>query len=174
MVLCVYFVVYYSLLYCILSHAYIINICILYTLHLTLYTHTYTIYTLQVGQPHYDFKQLEASVTYEGGSGAEQDTNRHTWDSTHPIIQNFWSIIHSLTLEQKQKFLLFVTGSSKSPIGGLAKLGMKIQRMGPDSELLPTSHTCFNTLLLPEYNSIEKLKDRLIKAINECEGFGLK
>ena len=51
---------------------------------------------------------------------------------------------------------------------------MKIQRMGPDSELLPTSHTCFNTLLLPEYNSMEKLKDRLIKAINECEGFGLK
>ena len=66
------------------------------------------------------------------------------------------------------------TGSNKAPIGGLGKLGFIIQRMGPDSNLLPTAHTCFDIILLPEYNSREKTKERLMIAINECEGFGLK
>jgi hypothetical protein len=43
-----------------------------------------------------------------------------------------------------------------------------------DTNSLPTSHTCFNTLLLPEYSSEEKLRERLTTAIRECEGFGLK
>lgn len=39
---------------------------------------------------------------------------------------------------------------------------------------LPTSHTCFNTLLLPSYRSKEKLADRLRLAILNSEGFGLE
>lgn len=38
---------------------------------------------------------------------------------------------------------------------------------------LPTSHTCFNVLLLPEYSSKEKLKERLLKAITYAKGFGM-
>ena len=38
---------------------------------------------------------------------------------------------------------------------------------------LPTAHTCFNVLLLPEYESKEKLNDRLMKAINYSKGFGM-
>lgn len=38
---------------------------------------------------------------------------------------------------------------------------------------LPTSHTCFNALLLPEYSSKEKLKERLLKAITYAKGFGM-
>ena len=71
-------------------------------------------------------------------------------------------------------FYLFFVGSNKAPIGGLKNLGLKIHRMGPDSLNLPTAHTCFNALLLPEYNTKEKTKNCLLKAINECEGFGLK
>jgi HECT-domain (ubiquitin-transferase) len=29
-------------------------------------------------------------------------------------------------------------------------------------------------MLLPEYSSREKTKERVLKAITECEGFGLK
>ncbi len=120
---------------------------------------------LMVGQPHLDFKELEAHTAYVGEDG---------WDATHPTVRAFWSAVHELSLEDKQRLLLFATGSSRSPIGGLGKLGLKLQRAGPDSDHLPTAHTCFNTLLLPEYSSPEKLKDRLTKAISECEGFGLK
>ena len=38
---------------------------------------------------------------------------------------------------------------------------------------LPTAHTCFNALLLCEYSSKEKLKDRLLKAITHAKGFGM-
>jgi len=38
---------------------------------------------------------------------------------------------------------------------------------------LPTSHTCFNVLLLPDYSSKDKLRERLLKAITNCKGFGM-
>lgn len=66
------------------------------------------------------------------------------------------------------------TAQNSSPIGGLGALKCVIQRDGPDSSKLPTSHTCFNTLLLPEYASREKMADRLRLAILNAEGFGLE
>jgi ubiquitin-protein ligase E3 A len=46
----------------------------------------------------------------------------------------------------------------------------------PDLNLsfrLPTAHTCFNVLLLPDYSTKEKLKDRLEKAVDYSKGFGM-
>jgi len=40
---------------------------------------------------------------------------------------------------------------------------------------LPTSHTCFSALLVPDYGGdYDKLAERLGRAIIECEGFGLQ
>ena len=58
-------------------------------------------------------------------------------------------------------------------IGGLARLKLIISRNGPDTDRLPTAHTCFNAFLLPDYSSAEKLRERLLIAINNAEGFGL-
>jgi hypothetical protein len=49
-----------------------------------------------------------------------------------------------------------------------------LQRAGPDSEKLPTAHTCFNALLLPEYGSRGKLRAKLMTAIQNAQGFGLQ
>lgn len=38
---------------------------------------------------------------------------------------------------------------------------------------LPTAHTCFNVLLLPDYTCKDKLKERLEKAILYTKGFGM-
>ena len=38
---------------------------------------------------------------------------------------------------------------------------------------LPTAHTCFNALLLCEYSSKDKLRERLTTAINNGKGFGM-
>ncbi|XP_046684571.1 ubiquitin-protein ligase E3A-like [Homalodisca vitripennis] len=67
----------------------------------------------------------------------------------------------------------FATGSDRVPVGGLSKLKLIIARNGPDSDRLPTAHTCFNVLLLPEYENKDKLHDRLIKAISYSKGFGM-
>lgn len=68
----------------------------------------------------------------------------------------------------------FVSRAHRAPIGGLGALKCVIQRDGPDSNKLPTSHTCFNTLLLPEYGSKEKMLARIKLAVMNAEGFGLE
>jgi hypothetical protein len=59
-------------------------------------------------------------------------------------------------------------------VGGLGRLSLVIQRSGPDTDRLPTAHTCFNYLLLPDYSSKDKLQARLLTAIENAEGFGLQ
>jgi alpha-tubulin suppressor-like RCC1 family protein len=119
---------------------------------------------LVVGSPELDFRALEKNADYEGGYDKESDVVRH-----------FWRFVQNALPETQMKLLMFTTGSSKAPIGGLGELSFKIQKAGPDSMLLPSSHTCFNTLLLPDYgDNYEKLEDRLGRAIIECEGFGLQ
>lgn len=110
----------------------------------------------------FDFKELEEATEYEGDYTSECQT-----------IIDFWTIVHAWPIEFKRKLLEFTTGSDRVPVGGLSRLKMVIVRNGPDSDRLPTSHTCFNVLLLPEYETKEKLEERLLKAINYSKGFGM-
>jgi len=119
---------------------------------------------LVVGSGVLDFNALESNTKYEGGYTAESE-----------VIKNFWLFVNNAPKETQVQLLKFATASTKAPIGGLGKMPFIIQRAGPDSGLLPTSHTCFNTLLLPDYGSdYEKLESNLGRAILECEGFGLE
>jgi len=118
---------------------------------------------LVVGSGILDFKALESNTKYEGGYDAETE-----------VVKNFWLYVNNASKETQVQLLKFATASTKAPIGGLGKMPFIIQRAGPDSDLLPTSHTCFNTLLLPEYSSYEKLENNLNRAVLECEGFGLE
>ncbi|KAG7395958.1 putative E3 ubiquitin-protein ligase HTD2 [Phytophthora boehmeriae] len=118
---------------------------------------------LVCGSSDLDFDALEEATHYE--DGFTEDSN---------CIRDFWVIVHALPLEDKKKLLRFATGSDRVPIRGLSNLVFVISRNGPDSDRLPTAHTCFNHLLLPEYSSREKLKERLLLAINQAEGFGLR
>jgi ubiquitin-protein ligase E3 A len=81
--------------------------------------------------------------------------------------------VHSFSEEEKRLMLKFATGSDRAPINGLQSLPFVISRQGPDSEQLPTSHTCFNHLLIPDYSSYDKLEKKLRLAIHQSEGFGL-
>jgi alpha-tubulin suppressor-like RCC1 family protein len=118
---------------------------------------------LVCGTPSLDFKELEKVTLYDGGFSPSDAT-----------VKAFWSVVHSFTPEQKRKLLEFVTGCPKAPVGGLGKLPFKVQRAGPDTDHLPTASVCFHVLLLPSYSSEDKLRERLLKAIEECAGFGLK
>jgi len=117
---------------------------------------------LVCGSKHFNLHELEEATEYDGG---------YTSDS--PVIGYFWQVVHSMSNEEQRQLLNFTTGSDRVPVGGLAKLKMIIAKNGPDSDRLPTAHTCFNVLLLPEYSSLEKTRDRLLKAISYAKGFGL-
>jgi ubiquitin-protein ligase E3 A len=118
---------------------------------------------LVCGTEELDFAALQAVTQYEGG-----------FTATSPCVVAFWEVVHDLPVEKKRKLLSFVSGSSRVPIKGLAQMAFTIVRQGPDSQRLPTSHTCYNQLLLPEYSTPEKLQSRLEIALCNCEGFGLQ
>jgi len=46
-----------------------------------------------------------------------------------------------------------------------------LERGCPRAHRLPSAHTCFNHLLLPEYEGKEQLEERFRTAIQECSGF---
>lgn len=110
-----------------------------------------------------DMSQLEEVCKYEGG-----------FHRDHPTVRFFWEVAKELPSDLKRKLLFFTTGSDRIPVGGLRSMQFMIQREGPDSNRLPSAATCFNILLLPEYQTKEKLRWSLITAIQNCEGFGLK
>ena len=114
------------------------------------------------GSSEFDFDALESSTRYE--DGLHKDSK---------IIKDFWSIAHNLSDKNKRKLLTFCTGSDRVPINGLGALILTISKNGNDNNKLPTSHTCFNHLLLPEYSTKDILKTRLLTAIQNSEGFGL-
>ncbi|KAL4230130.1 Ubiquitin-protein ligase E3A [Mactra antiquata] len=114
------------------------------------------------GSENFDFFALEEACEYDGGFDKHSTTIRH-----------FWEIVHGFSEEQKRQLLQFTTGTDRVPVGGLAKLKLIIARNGPDSERLPTAHTCFNVLLLPDYENKSKLEERLLKAITYSKGFGM-
>ncbi|KAG0086114.1 putative E3 ubiquitin-protein ligase HTD2 [Podila epicladia] len=114
------------------------------------------------GSPDLDFNALEQITQYEGGFHAKSR-----------IIRWFWETVHAYEEKDKKRLLFFTTGSDRVPIGGLGQLSFTISKNGPDSMRLPTSHTCYNTLMLCAYSSKERLQERLMTAIGNAEGFGL-
>jgi len=104
----------------------------------------------------------------------------HKYSVTSLQIVWFWRALRSFDQTDRAKFLQFVTGSSKVPLQGFGALeGMngaqkfQIHRDDRSTDRLPAAHTCFNQLDLPAYETYDKLRTYLLKAIQECsEGFG--
>jgi ubiquitin-protein ligase E3 A len=113
------------------------------------------------GSPTLDFEALERGAQYE-----------LPYTSSNATVRNFWSVVHSLTDEEKKKFLHFSTGTDRAPLRGLGSIQFVVSRE-PDSDRLPSSHTCFNQIVIPEYPTREKLEAKLRAAIQQSEGFGL-
>ena len=108
-----------------------------------------------------DFNELKRVCRYE----------EYTKDSL--TIKYFWEILLDFNEEEKKKFLSFVTGCDRAPIDGLGSLPITVSNGGSDLNQLPSAHTCFNNLILPDYKDKEKMKKKIHTAINYSEGFGL-
>ncbi|KAK6938058.1 Ubiquitin-associated domain, partial [Dillenia turbinata] len=120
------------------------------------------------GLPEIDLDDMRANTEYSGYSAAS------------PIIQWFWEVVQDFSKEDKARLLQFVTGTSKVPLEGFSALQgisgsqkFQIHKAYGSPDHLPSAHTCFNQLDLPEYPSKQHLEERLLLAIHEAnEGFG--
>ncbi|KAA0724098.1 NEDD4-like E3 ubiquitin-protein ligase WWP2 [Triplophysa tibetana] len=93
-------------------------------------------------------------------------------------IQWFWQVVKEMDNEKRIRLLQFVTGTCRLPVGGFTELigsngpqKFCIDKVGKET-WLPRSHTCFNRLDLPPYKNLEQLREKLLFAIEETEGFG--
>ncbi|XP_038984362.1 E3 ubiquitin-protein ligase UPL1-like [Phoenix dactylifera] len=120
------------------------------------------------GLPEIDLDDLKANTEYTG------------YTTASPVIQWFWEVVKAFNKEDMARLLQFVTGTSKVPLEGFKALQglsgpqhFQIHKAYGAPERLPSAHTCFNQLDLPEYSSKEQLEERLLLAIHEAsEGFG--
>lgn len=111
----------------------------------------------------------------------QNNTTYMNYSASSEQIQWFWRAVKSFDNEERAKLLQFATGTSKVPLNGFKELrgangGCKfsIHRDYGPTDRLPSSHTCFNQIDLPAYESYETLRGSLLLAITEGhEGFGL-
>uniref|UniRef100_A0A7N6BTB0 HECT-type E3 ubiquitin transferase n=1 Tax=Anabas testudineus TaxID=64144 RepID=A0A7N6BTB0_ANATE len=130
---------------------------------------------------YFDAKELEVMLC-----GMQEidlvDWQRHTiyrhYARSSKQILWFWQFVKEMDNEKRMRLLQFVTGTCRLPVGGFADLmgsngpqKFCIEKVGKEN-WLPRSHTCFNRLDLPPYKSYEQLKEKLMFAIEETEGFG--
>lgn len=113
------------------------------------------------GLPDIDIDELQNVTCYEGG-----------YDEIHPTIVIFWKVVHSWPQEKVHQLLEFVTANDRLPVGGMERLTFVVQKNGVGDARLPTSLTCYGRLLLPEYDSEEKLRKGLDCAVENSKGFG--
>ncbi|KAJ5899603.1 hypothetical protein N7495_004347 [Penicillium taxi] len=118
--------------------------------------------TVVEGIQEIDIKELENHVRYEGGFGP-----------SHRVIRDFWHVVKQYPAEKKARLLEFVTASDRIPVNGISSIMFVIQKNGVGDLRLPTSLTCFGRLLLPEYSSQEALIEKLDKALENAQGFGV-
>merc|ERR1711865_402766 len=98
------------------------------------------------GLPEIDIADLKSNTEYHGG-----------YTLASPAINYFWQVVGEFDEEEKARLVLFVTGTSKVPLEGFVGLqGMsgtqifQIHKAHGHTDRLPSAHTCFNQLDLPE------------------------
>eukprot|EP00828_Plagiopyla_frontata_P016612 TRINITY_DN2178_c0_g1_i2.p1 TRINITY_DN2178_c0_g1~~TRINITY_DN2178_c0_g1_i2.p1 ORF type:complete len:678 (+),score=133.34 TRINITY_DN2178_c0_g1_i2:1511-3544(+) len=120
------------------------------------------------GLPEIDLDDLKHNAEYHGYTNESQE------------IKWLWQILEGFDSQERAAFVQFVTGTSKVPLEGfkaIRGMGNQIQKFqihkSYEVKKLPTSHTCFNQLDLPQYPTKEIMLDKLKFAVKEGkEGFG--
>ncbi|BGP68118.1 hypothetical protein NBRC10513v2_001445 [Rhodotorula toruloides] len=131
----------------------------------------------------FDEKELELLI-----GGVEtidvQDWENHTdyrgYSSSDQVVRWFWQAVKSWPAEKRSRLLQFTTGTSRTPPNGFRDLQgsdgprrFTIEKaVGGGQGALPKSHTCFNRIDLPPYESLETLESKLLFALEEgASGF---
>ncbi|XP_067413265.1 probable E3 ubiquitin-protein ligase HERC6 [Emydura macquarii macquarii] len=116
-----------------------------------------------IGNTNYDWNAFEKNAVYWG-----------IYTPSHPTIRMFWKVFHELTLAEKKGFsVMFLTGSDRIPVMGMDCIKIKFNpHVTLSEDHIPEAQTCFHILILPQYSTIEKLREKLLLAISNNQGFG--
>merc|ERR1711862_991105 len=110
-----------------------------------------------------DVTVVRTVATYQGWASQEDD-----------YLAAFWNVLVKLNPDDLRRFTVFVSASTRMPLKGWKDFVIQVQKNGVGDDRLPTAYTCFQTMLLPLYSSIDLLRNAVEKAINNSQGFGLQ
>mmetsp|Transcript_24955 Transcript_24955/g.36806 ORF Transcript_24955/g.36806 Transcript_24955/m.36806 type:complete len:905 (+) Transcript_24955:149-2863(+) len=116
------------------------------------------------GKPSIDVEEIRAYTIFQG----EKDFN-----DSHPQVIMLWQVVREFEDSLQRSFLKFVTGTSSVPLDGYDPPFNLTQGIDMVEDSLPRAHTCFNQLVIPIYSSVDVMKEKLVFAITETEGFDL-
>ena len=114
---------------------------------------------IMCGNPDIDVELLRRVVEYEG------------YHEKDKVVNLFWEVLREMTTSQRKAFLQFVWARNRLPLKESDfDAPFKIQK---DTKLankngyypLPSASTCFFSLMLPDYQEKEVLREKLLYAI---------
>ena len=112
------------------------------------------------GQDRIDVNEIRATALYQGG-----------YSPTSPQVEWFWRYMELASGAERAQVLSFVTGTNKVPLDGLDPPFTIVKAAQSGVSHFPSSHTCFNSISVPEYPTEEVLRTKLSAAIKMQEGF---
>jgi len=115
---------------------------------------------LVCGKPEVDVELLQSVTDYSSCAASD------------PQIQYFWQALREFSNEERSALLRFTWGRSRLPLSAADfPQRFKLQSFGksPADSYYPVAHTCFFSLEVPAYSSLEIMKEKLRYAIFNCE-----
>ncbi|EJK61369.1 hypothetical protein THAOC_18147 [Thalassiosira oceanica] len=130
---------------------------------------------LMCGLPEIDMDNWKENTEYSGDYDRE--------GPNHEVCGWFWEVVSEYDQELKARLLQFVTGTSGVPANGFGSLQgnngdvrrFTIHGVALETCVYPRSHTCFNRIDLPIYDSKDELEEKLKIAITmAATGFDIE
>ncbi|WMV46156.1 hypothetical protein MTR67_039541, partial [Solanum verrucosum] len=106
---------------------------------------------------------IHESKTYVFVEDQKEHTNYNGYKKDDPQISGRYSIVGSMSVEQRNVLLFFWTSIKCLPVKGFGRLDSKlhIYRTLDSYDCLPSSHTCFYHLCFPPYLSMDVMQNCL-------------
>ncbi|TBU06953.1 HECT domain-containing ubiquitin-transferase [Hamiltosporidium magnivora] len=133
-----------------------------------------------------DFKELFTPLDFRNILEGNEVVDVDEWksytkyidgfDVNHQVIKWFWNFVEKTDTVTRKKLIYFITGLERLPIGGFGsdkfrENCFKIASV-EGTNLLPTSQTCINLLILPLYEDENTFIEKLTYAI-EYRAYGV-
>ena len=126
----------------------------------------------------FTWRELEAQVAGYGMTDKQIDllykmTDYSGCSKTDPHIKFFWKILRErFNNEQRVKFLIFVWGRSRLPVTEddfEKKFTINMHHSSGSADMyFPIAHTCFFSVDMPAYSSLDVMYQKLLWAMNNC------
>jgi hypothetical protein len=112
------------------------------------------------GKAEIDVALLQSIAEYSGCSASDAHI---VW---------FWQLLRAFSQAERSAFVRFTWGRSRLPLtaaGFTQRFKLQSFNKSPADSYFPLAHTCFFSIELPRYSSLEVMRDKLLYAIFNCE-----